>query len=452
MGRKFVLPLLITCVVLCTEVLAVRVNFPQVADGGGISTAFTLINTGNSAVTGILTLLNQNGSPRSLRLNGNLASSFMVTVPGGGGTLRLGSANEGPPVAGWGYFESDSINVQGVATFNLRSGNGTLITSTGVLGSGGIRKAGLPVEVDGSTINTGAAIAALGQEVTVLLYLIDEDGLEVASVLDPRLNPLPANNQIAVFVNELFPDVPGIDNFRGSLVVEVQGTGQVAVTSLVTKESLLSAVPIVEFNAVTSARLKADYQFQNTLSSAVSGAPNLNNVGSNTFGGKTVDGKARTVLNFAPNDGLILGPTVGVFPSNTYAIVVLFSFNETNSWRKLLDFKNGTEDRGLFVLDGKLVLYDQSSSSVDASVSANSFVQVVLTRDANKKVVGYVNGVMQFSFTDTSNVATISDQNTLRFFNNLWNASDTAGGSVARIRIYDNAITADEAALLDRLP
>ncbi len=452
MIRKWFFPLVVTGVVVCSQLWAVRVNFPQVADGGGISTTFTLINTGNSSVTGILTLLNQNGTPRTLRLNGNLGSSFQVTVPGGGGTVRLASGNEGPPVAGWAYFDSPSINVQGVATFDLRASSGALLTTTGVLGSGGIRKAGLPVEVVRPSRNTGAAIAALGQDVTVMLHLIDQNGVAVASVLDPRLNPLAADNQIAVFVNELFPAVPGINNFRGGLVAEVLGTGQVALTSLVMKESLLSAVPIVEFNAVTSARLKADYQFQSTLSSAVAGAPNLNNVGSNTFGSKNVDGNPRTVLNFSPNNGLTLSPTVGVTPNDAYTIAVLFSFENATSWRKILDFKNGTVDRGLFVLDGRLVFYNESSSSIGASITPGTFVQVVLTRDADRRVVGYVNGVMQFQFTDVRDAATISDQNTLRFFNNIPVAGDTAAGSVARVRIYDNALSADEVAFLDRLP
>ncbi|UCF38404.1 MAG: hypothetical protein JSU96_06050, partial [Acidobacteriota bacterium] len=278
------------------------------------------------------------------------------------------------------------------------------------------------------------------------------NGVEVSSVLDPRLNPLRANNQIAVFVTELFPAVPGINKFSGSLVVEVLETGQVAVTSLVAKESLLSAVPIVEFNAVTSARLKADYQFQNTLASSVSGPPNLNNVGSNTFAVGMVDGNPSTVLNFAPNDGLTLVPTVGVMPNDTYTIAVLFSFKETSRWRKILDLKNGEVDRGLFVLDGMLVFYNESSSSINASINPNTFVQVVLTRDSDKRVVGYVNGVKQFSFTDVNNSAVISDKNTLRFFNNVPRPGDSASGAVARVRIYDNAISEEEVALLDRLP
>ena len=449
MFRKLILPLIFTVVLICAEVLAVRVNFPQVADGGGISTTFTLINTGNSDVTGILSLVNQNGSPRTLRLNGTSASSFQVTVPGGGGTVRLASANEGSAVAGWAYFESDSINVQGVATFDLRTSGGTLVTSTGILGTEGISKAGFPVEVISPSRNTGAAIAALGQDVTVQLHLIDTNGVEVSSVLDPRLNPLRANHQIAAFVNELFS---GVDNFSGSLVVEVIGTGQVAVTSLVTKESLLSAVPVVEFNAVTSARLKADYQFQNSLASSVAGSPNLNNVGSNTFASAIVDGNPRTVLNFSPNNGVTLSPTVGVVPNDAYTIAVLFRFSEVNSWRKILDFKNGEVDRGLFVLDGKLIFYNETSSGIGASVSPNTYVQVVLTRDSDKHVVGYVDGVVQFSFTDVDGLAEISDQNTLRFFNNIQGPGDTSSGSVARIRLYDNAITADEVALLDRLP
>ena len=157
-------------------------------------------------------------------------------------------------------------------------------------------------------------------------------------------------------------------------------------------------------------------------------------------------------MNFSPNNGVTLSPTVGVVPNDAYTIAVLFRFSEVNSWRKILDFKNGEVDRGLFVLDGKLIFYNETSSGIGASVSPNTYVQVVLTRDADKHVVGYVDGVVQFSFTDVDGLAEISDQNTLRFFNNIQGPGDTSSGSVARIRLYDNAITADEVALLDRLP
>ena len=450
MTKNMITPVFLILVLFSSFAAAARINFPQVADGGGFSTTFTFINTGNSAVSGILTLLNQDGTPRTLRLNGVANSLFSVTVPGNGGTVRLTSANEGAAQAGWAYFESPSINVQGVATFDLRAANGALITSASVLAVGGIPKGGIPVNVTSSSINTGAAIAALGQAVTIRLHLINENGVEVASVLDPRLNPLGANRQVSAFANEYFPSVAGINNFRGSLVVEVVGTGQVAVTGLLLKESLLSALPVVEFSAVTSARLKADYQFQNVLSSSVAGAPDLSNLGNNTFGSATVDGNPRTVLRFAANNGLALAPTTGVISPDAYTIVVLFSFADITGYRKILDFKNGTLDEGLFVLDGSLNLYPLGSGT-GAPVVPNAFVQVVLTRDSDKRAVGYVNGVKQFTVSDPSDNARISDQVTLIFFQSRANTSETSAGSVARIRIYDGAISEDEVARLDRV-
>ncbi|MBI4456920.1 MAG: hypothetical protein HY644_13625 [Acidobacteria bacterium] len=451
MTKHGITPIFLVLVVFSGFASAARINFPQVADGGGFSTTFTFINTGNSAISGILALLNQDGTPRTLRLNGVANSLFSVTVPGNGGTVRLTSANEGAAQAGWAYFESPSINVQGVATFDLRAANGALITSASVLAVGGIPKGGIPVNVTSPSINTGAAIAALGQAVVVRLHLINETGVEVASVVDPRLNPLGPNRQVSAFANEYFPSVSGINNFRGSLVVEVVGAGQVAVTGLLLKEGLLSALPVVEFSAVTSARLKADYQFQNVLSSSVAGAPDLSNLGNNTFGNVTVDGNPRTVLRFAANDGLALAPTTGVISPDTYTIVVLFSFTDISGYRKILDFNNGTADRGLFIRDGELVLYPVGSGT-GAPVAAGTFVQVVLTRGSDKRVVGYVNGVKQFTASDAEEDARISDQVTLIFFRNKPDSSGASAGSVARIRLYDGPISEEEVARLDRAP
>jgi hypothetical protein len=79
---------------------------------------------------------------------------------------------------------------------------------------------------------------------------------------------------------------------------------------------------------------------------------------------------------------------------------------------------------------------------------------VVLTRNAAGNVVGYVNGVRQFSFSDTANRAVIDGNDTLRYFKD--NVSGGSGGehsagSVARIRLYDRALSADQVAALDRL-
>ena len=91
-----------------------------------------------------------------------------------------------------------------------------------------------------------------------------------------------------------------------------------------------------------------------------------------------------------------------------------------------------------------------SSSGSSVSISDNTYVQVVLTREANGVVTGYVNGTQQFQFTDTSGIAIIDGNNSLRFFRD--DGSEASAGSVARIRIYNGALSATQVAALDRLP
>ena len=74
-------------------------------------------------------------------------------------------------------------------------------------------------------------------------------------------------------------------------------------------------------------------------------------------------------------------------------------------------------------------------------------MQVVLTRDGSGQVVGYVNGRPQFAFLDSGNDGVIVGD-TLRFFKD--DGGEESAGAVARIRLFDTALSAAEVAALDR--
>jgi hypothetical protein len=59
------------------------------------------------------------------------------------------------------------------------------------------------------------------------------------------MNPLSGRAQVAAFVTQLFPSVPGIGKFHGKLVAEVEGSGEFSATALTMKEGLFSALPVV---------------------------------------------------------------------------------------------------------------------------------------------------------------------------------------------------------------
>jgi hypothetical protein len=201
----------------------------------------------------------------------------------------------------------------------------------------------------------------------------------------------------------------------------------------------------------------ADYQFNDTYSSSVVGAPGLQVLGpkADSFVTDTVDGVSRTVLAFPLHNGVSLAPTTGLITNRVYSVVVLYEIALTSGWRRILDVKNGTSDTGLYTDGGELSFYDYATAP-KVTVRNHHFVQVVLTRNGAGNLVGYVNGHKQFAFPDTGAAAVISPADTLRFFRDNEPSGGASGedskGEVARIRIYDVALTGAEVKALDRLP
>jgi hypothetical protein len=198
----------------------------------------------------------------------------------------------------------------------------------------------------------------------------------------------------------------------------------------------------------------ADYRFRNSRASSVGEAPALADIGpgTNTFATATVDGTSSTVLTFPKGNGLRLSPTTGVIRNGTYTIVALFELDSVDGFKRIIDFKNGTSDNGLYLQGGLLRFFPDAQGTTP--VTANTYVQVALTRNAAGTVTGYVNGVRQFSFSDAANRAVIGSNDVLRFFKD--NVSGGAGGehsagSIARLRLYDRSLSANQVAGLDRL-
>ena len=208
----------------------------------------------------------------------------------------------------------------------------------------------------------------------------------------------------------------------------------------------------VAVSAVTSGgTLQADYQFQNTRNSSTGSAAALTDIGgTNSFTSAVVDGTSTTVLSFSQGNGVSLSPTSGVVANDTYTIVMLFSLQATSGYRRLIDFKNAGSDNGLYAQYGHLYFYPSAYAS-PVSIPANTWVQLVLTRDNTGTVTGYVDGVQQFQFSDSSNNGVISS-NTLRFFRDDGGAFESSAGSVARIRLYNGALSASQVSALNRLP
>jgi hypothetical protein len=192
----------------------------------------------------------------------------------------------------------------------------------------------------------------------------------------------------------------------------------------------------------------ADYLFQGSLESSLGRAPDLAAVGAGS-GVFTVDASTgTTVLRFAGGRGLSLTPTTGVIRSSAYTIELLFRLDFVSKYRKIIDFKDGSEDDGLYVLDGCLTFFPKEQSAF-TSIGADSYVQIVLTRDSSDRVVGYVDGVRQFAFADTRGLAEVNAKKTLRFFlDDHATTGEHSSGAVSQVRLFDRPLTPSEVAAL----
>ena len=200
--------------------------------------------------------------------------------------------------------------------------------------------------------------------------------------------------------------------------------------------------------AVTVPAAAADYRVQGSLGSRIGAAPDLVEIGEGTIAFTDEGMIGRAVLSFAGGSGLSLSPTTGVIEGTEYTIEVLFRFDRLDGYRKIIDFKDGSDDDGLYVLDGCLNFYPRRPRS-SIPMEQDSYVQVVLTRDSSSRVVGYIDGIRQFAFRDTAALAEIASE-TLRFFvdDSVTGGEEYSSGAVSQIRVYDRPLTANEVAAL----
>lgn len=221
----------------------------------------------------------------------------------------------------------------------------------------------------------------------------------------------------------------------------------------------LTCVVLVSLGVVlapaASAAVVADYRFQGTLASSTPGAGPLTELGEvpTAFNTERVNGASRRVLQFACNAG-VQAP-IGNLPNDSYSIAVLFRFADTAGYNRIVDFKNGVGDNGLYVLGGALNFYPLITGPT-VQFEEGRYSQVVLTRTAAGSVTGYVDGVEAFTFDDAGGLAVIDDADVLRFFRDNDGGggptTEASSGGVARIRLFDTPLSAAEVAGLDDTP
>jgi PKD domain/Matrixin len=194
-------------------------------------------------------------------------------------------------------------------------------------------------------------------------------------------------------------------------------------------------------NSMTKVPLaQAVYTFTGTLA-GTGAVPSLLPVGQGQFLTDTVLGVPQTVYAFDAGVGLSLD-TTNIIPRDNYSIEIVFRFEDTASWQKVIDFENRTQDTGLYVFNGRLQFYPQFPAG---NVTAGQYYRVLLTRSADtQEVKGYIDGVGAFNFTDSQHRADVDNPGSLLNF--FLDDAQTSGievspGRIALLRLYEDALT-----------
>ena len=198
--------------------------------------------------------------------------------------------------------------------------------------------------------------------------------------------------------------------------------------------SLLLALP-----SAWGATITHDYNLTNSLNDLVGSTPLNSDGGSVTGAGYA----------FGADQGLNVSSALS--NAGNYSILMDFSFQVLSGYRKILDFKNLASDNGLYNLNTDLNYYNFSFGPTGA-LTADTLARVIITRDSNTQLVtGYVNGVSEISFTDSTSDAVFNATNgIIRFFEDdtVTGGRESSAGLATHISIYDGALTSGEVGAL----
>ena len=222
---------------------------------------------------------------------------------------------------------------------------------------------------------------------------------------------------------------------------------------LLASVAAVAALAILPATSPAAGTLRGDYLLEGNHSSSAGcvTAPNLMDIGpgSNAFVTDFVSGGVNGVLTFPADNGVALN-TAGILPQLRYTVIVQFRLDQVSgipSYRRVLAFDADppTLEGGLYVLDGSLNLYDGSDHEEPSpSAEANRYLEVAVTRDDAGTLNVYANGALRISYDDSVEGVGALLTNSMVFFRD--NGIEESAGAVARIRVYDDALSAAEVA------
>lgn len=185
------------------------------------------------------------------------------------------------------------------------------------------------------------------------------------------------------------------------------------------------------------------YNFALSLSEVNGNGPDLTPLGNmgiyveDTLG--EVGSAVKQVYRFEENSGLQFDNlAAGRFLDGNYTLEIYFVFDELNSWKRVVDWKNRKTDYGAYVYNGELNFYPYVYSN-ESPVAAGEYTYYVVTRNMDdEKLIIYTDARTQISLFDSPNDAILDNDQVLNFFHDDFVVPNEASpGAVAMIKLYN---------------
>ncbi|MGW8181013.1 MAG: hypothetical protein ACWGQW_19960 [bacterium] len=187
----------------------------------GFSATFKLKRNGGEASNGELRVYSHTSEAQLSGLGDSPDSVFAVGVPAAS-SVRLGPNGTSK---GWEHLSLKGPD-DGTDSDDLRGEEESLPrlpVPDGVPGS----LWAVPVELFAATRTRIAFTNATDQPLVVQLYLLDAKGNKIAGTFNQKLNPLPPHQQVLDLVDRYFPELKGLAEFYGTIVVRVEREGHI---------------------------------------------------------------------------------------------------------------------------------------------------------------------------------------------------------------------------------
>ena len=204
-------------------------NFAHMGDGDfpgqdePLQTGYVMVNNSLQPASGMIHFFADNGDPLELTVDGVTDSSFPFAL-NPGQIKRLTTDGVGELKGGWTRIRSDQPIVV-TSNFGAIRKDGTVITDVGV----GESELGTKFTIFADTISsndTGVAVSNADDEQAIDIQLTLRTA--AGEMVGQEMIHLEPRGHLARFLNQLFPEVDGIDEFEGTVVLASQTPAAVA--------------------------------------------------------------------------------------------------------------------------------------------------------------------------------------------------------------------------------